>query len=58
MENIETREEWVKQLELELEAFDDPEYCAQVAKFGDIGFEDFVGMLEENLDYLGIDEEN
>ena len=48
MENIETREEWVKQLELELEAFDDPKYCAQVAKFGDTGFEDFQPFLKDN----------
>ena len=57
MENTESQEEWVKQLELELEAFDDPEYCAQVAKFGDTGFEDFIEMLEGNFDYPELEDE-
>ena len=48
MENTETKEEWVKQLELELEAFDDPEYAALIAKFGNTGFEDFQPFLKDN----------
>ena len=30
----------LEQLDLELEAFDDPEYAALIAKFGNTGFED------------------
>jgi hypothetical protein len=57
MNQLQTREERLEHLKLELEAFDDPKYCAQVARFGDTGFEDFVGVLEKNPDYLGINEE-
>jgi hypothetical protein len=35
-------------LDLELEAFDDPEYAAQIAKFGDTGLEDLQPFLEDN----------
>lgn len=34
-------------LELELEAFNDPEYCAEVAQFGDTGLEDLQPFLEK-----------
>jgi hypothetical protein len=37
-----------EQLDLELEAFDDPEYAAQIAKLGDTGLEDLKPFLNEN----------
>jgi hypothetical protein len=40
--------ERLKHLELELEAFDDPDYAAQIAKFGDTGFEDLKPFLKDN----------
>ena len=40
--------EKLKHLELELEAFDDPEYRAQIAKFGDTGLEDLQPFLKDN----------
>jgi hypothetical protein len=40
--------EGLEQLYLELEAFDDPEYAALIAKFGDTGLEDFQPFLNEN----------
>lgn len=41
-------EEMLKHLDLELEAFDDPEYCAEIAKFGDTGLEDIQPFLKGN----------
>jgi hypothetical protein len=40
--------ERLEHLDLELEAFDDPEYIAQVAKFGDTGLEDLQPFLKDN----------
>ena len=40
--------EKLEHLNLELEAFDNPEYAAQVAKFGDSGFEDFQPFVKDN----------
>ena len=43
-----SKTERLEHLELELEAFDDPEYVAQVAKFGDNGLEDLQPFLKDN----------
>ncbi len=43
-----SRTERLEHLELELEAFDDPEYAAEIAKFGDTGLEDLQPFLNEN----------
>ena len=40
--------EKLEQLYLELDAFDDPEYAALIAKFGDTGLEDLQPFLNES----------
>jgi hypothetical protein len=40
--------ERLDQLDLELEAFNDPEYAALIAKFGDTGLEDLQPFLKDN----------